>query len=213
MLHAHDVEVNVLCTLHAANADHPLDVYRFFRDELGARYLQFIPIIERATEADARARERRMERHDPAADGCSTRKPERLVTERSIGPEQYGDFLVAVFDEWIRRDVGTDVRPDVRRHARVAPRTCTACASTRRHAATRWRSSTTATCTHAITSSSPITCSATSTPRRWSSWSQSPKQRAFGQHKLDSLPRYCRECDVRFACHGGCPKDRFRDDA
>jgi uncharacterized protein len=49
VLRRHDVDTNVLCTVHAANQDHPLTIYHFFRDELGARYLQFIPIVERAT--------------------------------------------------------------------------------------------------------------------------------------------------------------------
>ena len=91
----------------------------------------------------------------------------------------------------------------------AATSVCTASASTRRRAATRWPSSTTATSTPATTSWSPNICSATSVRRRWSSWSPSPRQRAFGQAKADTLPRQCVECDVRFACNGGCPKDRF----
>ncbi len=83
------------------------------------------------------------------------------------------------------------------------------CASSPRPAAMPWRWSTTATCTPATTSSSRTTCSATSPPPTW--WSCSPrrKQRAFGDAKRDTLPRYCRECEVRFACNGECPKNRF----
>src|SRR5207245_447725 len=87
LLRAHDVDVNVLCTVHAANQNHPIEVYRFFRDDLGARYLQLIPIVERDNETGYQ-------------DG-------NAVTERSVDSHAWGRFLVAVFDEWVRRDVGT----------------------------------------------------------------------------------------------------------
>ena len=99
------VDVNILCTVHAANGDHGLDVYRFFRDQLQAKYLQFIPIVERATE----------ETIDQANSGWSERpggqrplyvQQGNLVTERSVRPAQYGRFLMEIFDEWVKRDVG-----------------------------------------------------------------------------------------------------------
>ena len=86
LLRAHGVECNVLCTVNAANQDHGVDVYRYFRDELGARYLQFIPIVEAETPA--------------AGDAPGT------VTDRSVPGLAYGEFLSAIFDEWVRRDVG-----------------------------------------------------------------------------------------------------------
>jgi uncharacterized protein len=76
----HKVDFNVLTTVHAANGDHPLDVYRFIRDEVKAEYIQLIPIVERDES------------------GC--------VTDFSVKPEQYGRFLTTIFDEWVRRDVG-----------------------------------------------------------------------------------------------------------
>ena len=79
LLQEHRVEFNILCTVNAANADRPLDVYRFFRDELGAQYIQFIPIVEREG---------------------------GRVTDRSVRPEQWGRFLIEVFDEWVAHDVG-----------------------------------------------------------------------------------------------------------
>jgi uncharacterized protein len=79
-LRKHKVDFNVLTTVHAANGDHPLDVYRFLRDYVRAEFIQFIPIVER----DETGR----------------------VTEWSIKSEQYGRFLSSVFDEWVRRDVG-----------------------------------------------------------------------------------------------------------
>ena len=97
-LKRHRVEWNVLCTLHRANAERPLDVYRFFRDELGAEHIQFIPIIERMAAAE----------EGPATEWSSWRdRPLYVqagdhVTQRSITAEQYGRFLCAVFDEWVR---------------------------------------------------------------------------------------------------------------
>jgi uncharacterized protein len=105
VLKRHGVDWNVLTTIHAVNGDHGRAVYTFLRDELGAGFIQFIPIIERATEATL-----------PAADaGWGGRVKGRplylqegsLVTHRSVGPAQYGRFLIEVFEEWVRRDIGT----------------------------------------------------------------------------------------------------------
>ena len=104
-LKKHNVDVNIMCTIHTANQDHPVEVYRFFRDEMGAEFIQFIPIVERAT----------AELLPLANDGWSERaggkRPlytltSNLVTERSVQPEKFGQFLIAIFDEWVRRDVG-----------------------------------------------------------------------------------------------------------
>ena len=87
LLQAHRVDVNVLCTVHAVNQDRPLDVYRYFRDELGLRFIQFIPIVERDNETGFQEGD--------------------TVTDRSVDPGAWGSFLEAVFDEWVLRDVGT----------------------------------------------------------------------------------------------------------
>src|SRR5690606_32471000 len=86
LLQKHKVEFNILCTVNRRNAGHPLKVYRFFRDELGARCIQFIPIVERENESGFQ-------------EGST-------VTERSVLPEQWGRFLIDIFDEWVGRDVG-----------------------------------------------------------------------------------------------------------
>ncbi len=105
ILAAHEVDVNILCTVHAANADHPLDVYHFFRDGLKAQYMQFIPIVERSTvEMLPTANQGWSER--PGGDRPLYTQVGELVTERSVKPEQYGRFLITIFDEWVRRDVG-----------------------------------------------------------------------------------------------------------
>ena len=105
VLRRHEVDWNVLTTIHAVNGDHGRRVYAFLRDELGATFIQFIPIIERATEQSL-----------PIADsgwggGVKGRplytQEGNLVTHRSVGPQQYGRFLIDVFEEWVRRDIGT----------------------------------------------------------------------------------------------------------
>ncbi|MCB0201237.1 MAG: anaerobic sulfatase maturase, partial [Anaerolineae bacterium] len=119
-LKRHNVDFNILCTLHAANADHPVEVYRFFRDDLGAQFIQFIPIIERVEPEQieaALATGATLQAGQPVPiapapwsswhDRPLYTQSGTMVTDRSIRPEQYGHFLNAVFDEWVRRDVGT----------------------------------------------------------------------------------------------------------
>lgn len=105
VLKRHEVDWNVLTTIHAVNGDHGGEVYRFQRDELGATFIQYIPIIERATPqtlpiADAGWGDRVRGRPLYTQQG-------NLVTHRSVGPAQYGRFLIDVFEEWVRRDIGT----------------------------------------------------------------------------------------------------------
>jgi uncharacterized protein len=209
VLRRHGVDWNVLTTVHAANADHGLEVYRFVRDELGATFVQLIPIVERVTHEllpraeagwGARATDRPLYRQHGTA-----------VTARSVTGPQYGRFLVEVFDEWARHDVG-DVF-----------------VQTFDTALAHWLGMhDVGLCIHAPTCGGALalehtgdlySCDHYVEPehllgrlgdgRTLLELVESPQQRAFGQAKLDTLPQYCRDCDVRFACHGGCPKDRF----
>jgi len=203
----HHVEWNVLCTLHAANADRPLEVYRFFRDQLGAEYIQFIPIIERmATPQTGGGVEWATWRDRPlyTQDGA-------FVTSRSVTAEQYGRFLCGVFDEWVRHDVGRvyvqmfDVAlanwfgapPGLCIHSR----TCGA-ALALEHTGDLYS------CDHFV---EPAHRLGNIREDHLIELVASDKQRQFGNDKAETLPAYCRNCDVRFACHGGCPKDRFID--
>jgi hypothetical protein len=106
LLARHHVDVNILCTVNARNSDHPLEVYRYLRDELGARYLQFIPIVERATAQSLPLANQGWGHR--ATDRPLYRQEGSLVTDRSVQPEQWGRFLVEIFDEWVTRDVGTE---------------------------------------------------------------------------------------------------------
>jgi uncharacterized protein len=208
LLKKHNVDFNVLCTVHAANADHPVEVYRFFRDELGAEFIQFIPIIERASETTL-----------PVANlGWGERPGETrplyiqegdLVTERSVQPEQYGRFLIGIFDEWVRRDVGRVYVQhfDVALGAWVGqPGGVCIFAPTCGNALAIEHNGDLYSCDHFV---EPDYLLGNIQDVPMIELVASDEQRKFGQDKQDSLPRYCRECEVRFACHGGCPKNRF----
>lgn len=207
-LQAVGVDVNVLCTVHAANQDHPLEVYRFFRDEMGARFIQFIPIVERTTETLL-----------PLANlGWRTshkqRRPLYLqagdrVTDRSVSPEAYGRFLIGVFDEWVQQDVGRvfvqmfDVAL-ANWHGEppglcVFSETC-GLAPVLEHNGDLYS------CDHYV---EPDYLLGNIEETRMADLVDSERQRSFGLAKLEALPEYCGDCEVRFACHGGCPRNRF----
>jgi uncharacterized protein len=207
LLARHHVEVNVLCTLHAANVDHPIEVYRHFRDDLGARHLQFIPILERATEVTL----------ELANQGWSTAKGRRrilytqtgnLVTDRSVQPHQYGEFLVGVFEQWIRGDVGRVFVQmfDTALGAHVGVHSLCIHAPTCGRALALEHNGDLYSCDHYV-EPDHLLGNITTTPM--AELVDSAQQVAFGRAKRDALPRQCVECEVRFACNGGCPKDRF----
>ena len=185
-LQRHAAEWNALTTVHAANWDRGREVYAFLRDECGARFMQFIPIVERAA---------------PQTPG--------LVTSRCVPPAGYGRFLIDVFEDWVRRDIGEVYVQmfDV--------------------ALANWYGQPPGLCVHAETCGLALALEHTGDVYSCDHFVEpafrlgnireiplldlvaSPRQREFGQAKRGTLPRYCLECDVRFACHGGCPKDRF----
>lgn len=189
LLKKHRVEFNILTTVHATNAGHPLKVYRFLRDEVGARFIQFIPIVER--------------------DNQTGYQEGSLVTSRSVTGEQYGRFLIAIFDEWVRRDVGRifvqlfEVALGVwlGRPAGLCifEETCGQ-AMALEHNGDLY------TCDHFVEPGHKL---GNFQEISLIELVNSEQQRQFGLAKRDGLPRYCRECEVRFICNGGCPKDRI----
>ncbi len=220
-LRRHEVDFNILCTLNAANADHPVEVYRFFRDELGAQFIQFIPIIERVEPEQidaALATGIQLHAGEPVAvspapwtswhDRPLYTQTGTVVTDRSIRPEQFGRFLMGVFDEWVRRDVGTVYVQmfDVTLGAHVGQYSLCIHSPTCGNALALEHNGDLYSCDHFV---EPDYLLGNIQDRHMIELIASPQQRQFGQDKMDTLPRYCRECDVRFACHGGCPKDRF----
>jgi uncharacterized protein len=189
LLQHHGAEFNVLCTINAANADHPLDVYRYFRDELGARYLQFIPIVEIET---------------PPADG----KP-GTVTERSVSPAAYGRFLSAIFDEWIRRDVGEMFVQFfdgvLAAYLRGYSSLCILRPTCGEGVALEHNGDVYS-CDHFV---DPPYLLGNIMETPIGELVRSDQQRAFGEAKRDTLPQYCRDCEYLFACNGECPKNRI----
>ena len=182
-------------------------VYRFFRDEIGADFIQFIPIIERATPELL-----------PVANlGWGDRHEERplyvqsgsLVTHRSIKSEQWGQFLITIYDEWVRNDVGkmfiqmfdSSLGAWVGQGASLCihRETC-GDALALEHNGDLYS------CDHFV---EPDFFLGNIKQTHMIELVASDQQRQFGQDKRDTLPQYCRECDVRFACNGGCPRNRF----
>ncbi len=192
VLKKHRVDFNILCTVNAANGDRPLEVYRFFRDELGAEFIQFIPIIERVNE-----------------DGSTLTQSGNQVTQRSVKPEQFGQFLIGVFDEWVRRDVGKvfvqHFDAALANWVGVPPAVCIF-SKTCGNALALEHNGDLYSCDHFVEPDYKLG-NIQETPMIELIASQ--QQRQFGQAKLDTLPQYCRTCNVRFACNGGCPKNRF----
>jgi len=208
VLKNHHVDFNILCTVHAANQDHPLEVYRFFRDELGAEFIQFIPIVERVTDALRPLADAGWSARPGGARPLYTVQGDQ-VTERSVGAEQYGRFLITVFDEWVRRDVGKvfvqHFDAALASWVGVPPAVCVFRETCGGALALEHNGDLYA-CDHFV---EPGYRLGNITETHMIDLVVSPAQRKFGQDKRDTLPRYCRECDVRFACHGECPRNRF----
>jgi uncharacterized protein len=207
VLRRHQVDVNILCTIHAANADHPLEVYRFFRDDLRADFMQFIPIVERSTaELLPLANQGWGER----AEGGRPLHTQRgdLVTERSVGAEQLGRFMIAIFDEWVRRDVGKVFVQtfDVALGSWVGQHNLCIVSPTCGNALALEHNGDLYSCDHYVEPAYKLG-NIKQTPLI--ELVTSDRQRRFGQAKRDNLPEYCRACEVLFACHGECPRNRF----
>ncbi|MGZ9274320.1 MAG: anaerobic sulfatase maturase [Nitrospira sp.] len=207
LMRKHEVNVNILCTVHAMNADHPLDVYRFFRDRLQARHLQFIPIVERATPETLDLANMGWSKR-PGADRPLYIQQGSLVTERSVGAEQYGEFLSAIFDEWVGRDVGEVFVQafDVALGSWLGQYSMCIFAPTCGDALALEHNGDLYSCDHFV---EPAYLLGNIRQTHLADLVASDKQRAFGQDKLGSLPAYCHQCEVRFACHGECPRNRF----
>jgi uncharacterized protein len=190
LLQWHGVHFKILTAVHAANVTGPLETYRFLRDEVGAEFIQFIPIVERVN-----------------SDGGPLLQEGSTVSERSVSAEQWGRFLIAVFDEWVRSDLG-----------RINVQMFDA-------ALASWTGELQSLCIFAESCGLALenngdlcSCDHLAEPKhppenfrqdRVLKLVASPEEQAFGLAKREALPKYCRECEVRFACNGECPKNRF----
>ena len=206
-LKARVVDFNILCTVHAANGDHPLEVYRFFRDELGAEFIQLIPIVERATpELLPLANQGWGDSHQ--ARPLYTLEGDR-VTERTVKSEQWGRFLIAIFDEWVQRDVGKvfiqTFDSALGSWVGVGSALCIF-KETCGQALALEHNGDLYSCDHFV---EPKYFLGNIKQEHLITLVGSEQQQKFGNDKRDTLPRYCRECEVRFACNGECPRNRF----
>ncbi len=207
LLRRHEVDTNILCTVHSANQDHPQEVYRFFRDELQAQYIQLIPIVERATPAT-------IDRANQGWGGLKGtdrplyRQEGELVTERSVNAEKFGRFLIGIFDEWVKRDVGTVfvTTIDVALGSWMGQHNACIVAPECGRALAMEHNGDVYSCDHFV-EPGHLVGNVRETPL--ATLVASEKQRRFGQSKFSSLPKYCRECPVLFACYGECPRNRF----
>jgi uncharacterized protein len=189
LMQKHEVDFNLLTTVHAHNADYPLEIYRFFRDELKSRHIQFIPIVER--------------------DNATGFQEGNKVTDRSVSAHQWGNFLITIFDEWVRHDVG-EVYVQMFDAALASwygenPAMCIFGEKCGKALAMEHNGDLYS-CDHFV---EPKYLLGNIMESNMVDLISSEKQMKFGNDKLDTLPKYCLECKVRFACHGECPKNRF----
>lgn len=199
ILKKHLVEFNTLTVVHRQNAKYPLEIYRFLK-EIGSGFMQFIPIAERVSA-------------QPNPDGLVLISPNdetrAQVSEWSVLPEDYGDFLCAIFDEWVRRDVGKifvqmfDVALE---NWLGMPASLCVFRETCGEALAIEHNGDVYSCDHFVYPENKL---GNIIDEPLLSLVASPQQAKFGLDKSDALPEYCRRCEVRFACHGECPKHRF----
>ena len=193
LLQKHRVEYNVLVTINHVNANHPLEVYQFLRDEAGATWMQFIPAIERLTEGSV-----------------TMRQQGTTVSDRSVESEQWGNFLIAVFDEWVRRDVGKifvqTFEAAVRNWLGMGSSGMCVFDPVCGHGLVLEHNGDLYSCDHFV---EPAYLLGNILGQHMIDLVDSKRQRKFGRDKFDTLPLSCRQCEVRFACHGECPKNRF----
>ena len=198
-LKRHGVEFNTLTAVQKHNSYYPLQVYRFLKGA-GSSFMQFIPIVERIGEL--------RNPNGLVLVGPSLSPPAR-ISEWSVEPEQYGEFLWTIFDEWVRHDVGRyfiqlfDVA--LESWLGMEPSLCVF-RETCGNAMVIEHNGDQYSCDHFVYPENRL---GNILVRPLESLARSGQQGRFGLEKRDSLPRYCRECEVRFACNGGCPKHRF----
>jgi len=198
-LKEHNVEFNTLTVVNRHNSQYPLEVYRFLK-EIGSGFIQLIPVVERQAA-------------EPGSDGLVLIQPSfdrsAEVTDWSVEPLEYGRFLAKIFDEWVKKDVGRtfvqlfDVALEswlgLDASLCVFRKTCGS-ALAMEHTGDLYS------CDHFVYPEHNL---GNLMKTDLEQMTGSAQQEKFGRDKLDSLPRMCRQCDVRFACNGECPKHRF----
>lgn len=200
LLKKHGVEWNAMAVVNAYNANHPLEFYRFFKEN-GCLFLQFTPIVERLT------------RHEDGRTLASLAdKDEISLSEASVAPEQWGYFLCAIFDEWVRKDVGKIFVEifdcTLANWMGISPGIC-AYSKECGHAGVMEHNGDVYSCDHFVFPEYKL---GNIRDHSLIDMLYGEQQQEFSRLKHSSLPRQCKECDMEFACHGECPKNRFMKD-
>ena len=200
LLKKHGVEWNAMAVVNAYNANHPMEFYRFFKEN-GCQFLQFTPIVERLT------------RHEDGRTLASLAdKNEIPLSEASVTPEQWGYFLCAIFDEWVRKDVGKIFVEifdcTLANWMGVSPGIC-AYSKECGHAGVMEHNGDVYSCDHFVFPEYKL---GNIRDHSLIDMLYGEQQQEFSRLKHSSLPRQCKECDMEFACHGECPKNRFMKD-
>lgn len=200
LLKKHGVEWNAMAVVNAYNANHPLEFYRFFKEN-GCQFLQFTPIVERLT------------RHEDGRTLASLAdKNEISLSEASVAPEQWGYFLCAIFDEWVRKDVGKIFVEifdcTLANWMGISPGIC-AYSKECGHAGVMEHNGDVYSCDHFVFPEYKL---GNIRDHSLIDMLYGEQQQEFSRLKHSSLPRQCKECDMEFACHGECPKNRFMKD-
>lgn len=200
LLKKHGVEWNAMAVVNAYNVNHPLEFYRFFKEN-GCQFLQFTPIVERLT------------RHEDGRTLASLAdKDEISLSEASVTPEQWGYFLSAIFDEWVRKDVGKIFVEifdcTLANWMGISPGIC-AYSKECGHAGVMEHNGDVYSCDHFVFPEYKL---GNIRDHSLIDMLYGEQQQEFSRLKHSSLPRQCKECDMEFACHGECPKNRFMKD-
>ena len=200
LLKKHRVEWNAMAVVNAYNAEHPLEFYHFFRDN-GCQYLQFTPIVERLTE------------HEDGRTLASLADDREIpLADASVTPQQWGNFLCTIFDDWVRHDVGKTFVEifdcTLANWMGVLPGIC-AYSKECGHAGVMEHNGDVYSCDHFVFPEYKL---GNIREQSLIDMLYGEKQQAFSRLKHTSLPRQCKECDMEFACHGECPKNRFEKD-
>ncbi|HJV37146.1 anaerobic sulfatase maturase [Geomonas sp.] len=204
LLQKHRVEYNVMASVARETARHPREVYRFFKDAK-VEFVQFVPVIERLPDAGACQRGLRLGL--PAAlDG---KEQGAEVTPWSVNPEEYGDFLIGIYEEWVRNDVGRIfvMNFEWALNAWIG-NPSSVCVHSRRcgRALAVEHNGDLFACDHYVYPEYRLGNLMTDSLPAMIEKSLSS---GFGTAKESALPGRCRECEVLAACQGGCPKQRF----
>ncbi|HXA47714.1 MAG TPA: anaerobic sulfatase maturase [Burkholderiaceae bacterium] len=213
VLKQYGVEFNVLVTVSREISRQPLLVYRFLKEQ-GVKHIQFNPVVERPPQPQEQVIQLHFSQ-PPTLRGTTFRKKQQSrpvtpeVTLQSVEPEAYGDFLIAIYDEWVRSDVGT---VHVMNFEWALSAWCqmpaSVCLFSPRcgKAAIVEHDGSVYSCDHFMYSDYKL---GNLQQDDVATMMKSPAQQAFGAAKEESLPGVCQRCTYRFACHGECPKNRF----